>query len=190
MKKQVFLIVILLLLGASIFGSPDNLDNYKKINSKLSYLADYSNQEIYDLSQLSSNFTSNQKQTLYAKNKVKILLPFLLNTFVGLGTGSYVQGDTEGGTITLVGMITSFSLFSMGYGVSLLCEENVGLNCFILTSLTAALGFKIYGIIRTFTYAFNYNKKLSKALNYVAVTPKLADENNLNFNFSFTIPLS
>lgn len=189
MKKHLFLSVILLLGGVSIFAANDK-NNYNSVKTKLSYINDYNEQQIYELSQMSLNFSLNQKESLYSSNKISVTTPFLLNTVFGFGLGSYIQGDISGGSITLAGMLSTFTVFSLGYGASLHYGENIYLNCLSIASLTALVGFKIFGMVRVFTYASNYNKKLSKVLNYVAITPKVSNNNDYKLDLSFKIPIT
>ncbi|MDR2509861.1 MAG: P13 family porin, partial [Spirochaetaceae bacterium] len=43
---------------------------------------------------------------------------FLINGFVGLGIGSYAQGDIVGGTIGLIGEVGGFGLMVGGFAMS------------------------------------------------------------------------
>jgi len=45
------------------------------------------------IEKLSINFNEKEKDILYDANKKKILIPFLVNTIVGHGIGSFIQGD-------------------------------------------------------------------------------------------------
>ena len=44
-----------------------------------------------------------QRMVLLESGKKSSGLPFVLNLILGLGIGSYVQGDTKGGTTALSG---------------------------------------------------------------------------------------
>jgi hypothetical protein len=80
---------------------------------------------------------------------------FILNFLVGLGIGSYVQGDGVGGTIGLVGTLGSYAVIISGIsGVAI--GDTGGATMAVIGSATL-LGTRIFGLIRPFTYANKYS---------------------------------
>lgn len=184
MRKILSLFIVLSIVSVAAFAS----DNFSSVSSLISLGLDKNASRI---AAIAPDLSSAEKTMLYDSNKVNAGLPFAVNFFVGLGIGSYIQGDTAGGTIALVGELGSFALFGTGFlitaansGDSMGNPGNENLmkvgGCVALAGVISYVGFRIFEWIRPFTYASNYNKKLSAALNgvpSVAVVPTI-DENN------------
>jgi hypothetical protein len=120
---------------------------------------------------------------LFESNKQSSTLPFILNLLIGFGIGSYVQGDSTGGTIALAGDIVSLALLYGGYGQALSAAynyssytgtEGTGL---MVVGVIGMIATRVFELIRPFSFASDYNKKLSNALLDVAVIP-IIDQNN------------
>jgi hypothetical protein len=86
---------------------------------------------------------------------------FALNLFLGLGIGSFVQGDTDGGVIGICGELGGLTLIIVGsvrmarmpmYGVlpNRRLNQSIGL---ITAGSLLWTGTRIFEIIRPFTYA-------------------------------------
>jgi hypothetical protein len=112
----------------------------------------------------------------------------LVNAILGKGIGSFMQGDIKGGLISLSGELLSFTIISIGYGISVATDEEYG-DPTMLIGLISFGSCKIFELIRPFYFASNYNTKLSQALNYVAVTPSISTNKQFSLNLSYTIPL-
>lgn len=175
MKKLVCVCLCLLLMTAGVFAANNDVmtvdlllkSGLKKNQGQiLSY---------------SASLNDTDKMMLYSSHEKDTTLPFVLNLVVGLGIGSYVQGDTTGGTIALVGDVCSVAAVGAGYGMMIAAttagsmdpnmnvihpDSGMALGAGILTAagFAAMLGFRIYECIRPFTYAKKYNQNLMNAL--------------------------
>ncbi|WP_418885180.1 P13 family porin [Borreliella carolinensis] len=105
----------------------------------------------------------------YESEKATILAPLLLNIFLSLGIGSFVQGDYIGGGALLGSQVLGGILVLTGY----IFESNanvppgrisiVGSTLIGIGSLTIAASY-ITGIIIPFKFANRYNADLKKRL--------------------------
>ncbi|ACN55887.1 P13 family porin [Borreliella burgdorferi] len=105
----------------------------------------------------------------YESEKATILAPLLLNIFLSLGIGSFVQGDYIGGGALLGSQVLGGILLLTGY----IFESNanvppgrisiVGATLIGIGSLTIAAS-HITGIIIPFKFANRYNADLKKRL--------------------------
>ena len=100
--------------------------------------------------------------------------PFALNLLLGLGIGSFVQGDTTGGLLVAGGEVIGLGLLIAGYSASLQAIETSGSGGGGMVIAGAALlgAARIAGLIFPFTYANSFNEKLRQDLGIdVAVVP-------------------
>lgn len=116
-------------------------------------------------------------------NKKDIVVPVVFNILVGMGVGSFAQGDTLGGVIgltgELTGMICSFVNFIMAYQITMwelpvamatmtnYNEVNGRLqlhNTLFVSGIVLFAATKIFEIVRPITYAADYNKNVKTAL--------------------------
>jgi hypothetical protein len=75
---------------------------------------------------------------------------FMLNFFVGVGVGSYAQGDITGGVIGTVGEVGGLGMMISGLAMS---DGSPGTGAVIsLTGLGIFLGTRIFELIRPWTY--------------------------------------
>jgi hypothetical protein len=105
---------------------------------------------------------------LYQSEKKDVALPFAINLLVGAGIGSYIQGDTVGGTTALVGELGSVAMMYIGAGTlneGLLYGGAISLICF-----------RIYELIRPFNFQKQYNQMLGSALDTRVVETSLMPE--------------
>ncbi|NCD04675.1 MAG: P13 family porin [Spirochaetia bacterium] len=204
MKKLLLFTLILLILDSNIFAANNNnnlkteeTNNVQEINNHENYiivsrmLSKTKKAEDFQIDlieKLSINFNENEKDILYDANKKKILLPFLVNTIVGHGIGSFIQGDIKGGTLSISGELTYFFIISIGFCLSEATDEKLG-NPTMLVGVIGLVASKIYQMIRPFYYASNYNNKLSESLNYVAIKPSISTDKKFSLNLSYKIPL-
>ena len=162
----------------------------------------------------SASLSTAQKVSLYDDTKKMPWLAFGLNTAVGFGIGSFVNGDKVGGKNQLVGEILGISFIGLGYGLEVAAYVNIAKNVASGESYTgtdatseilmatgvgsivggaiALTAYHIYGIVRAFTFTANYNEELQKSLgitsNQVTVVPVL-DFKNQNYGFAGVIQL-
>ncbi len=204
MKKLLLFTLILLILDSNIFAANNNNNleieetnnvqeinnqaNYKKVSRMLSKTKNAEDFQIDVIEKLSINFNEKEKDTLYDANKKNILIPFLVNTIVGHGIGSFIQGDIKGGTLSISGELTYIFIISIGFCLSEATDEKLG-NPTMLVGVIGLVVSKIYQMIRPFYYASNYNNKLSESLNYVAIKPSISTDKKFSLNLAYTIPL-
>lgn len=128
--------------------------------------------------ELSQGMSASDRYLIYNLKQKDPFVGFALNFLVGLGIGSFVQGDTKGGTIILVGDLASGALLGTGYLLmfpNFMASYATGFSgtpspAFIGGAIVAAvgavsyLGFYIFGIVRPFQWAKSYNSRLQQAL--------------------------
>ena len=139
----------------------------------------------------SLSLTAVQRINLFESYKKGAGGPFALNFLLGLGIGSFVQGDTVGGWIGVLGEAAGIA--ALLYGVSLLptdfftpyyddddydysgyyyndYDQLEKASNFMIGGAVLFAGIRIFEWIRPFVFAGSYNKKLEKALNYYNIT--------------------
>jgi hypothetical protein len=147
----------------------------------------------YDLIQQKASFLNpSEKLFLLDVHEKSMAMPFAVNLLVGFGIGSYIQGDTVGGTIQLAGQVAGAAALLSGIIVGNLfavpavaedieagheggdyedhtIEQQAGI-ALLVTGVALSYGFRLYGLISPFVYGSMYNKKLKNALRYYSVT--------------------
>ena len=119
----------------------------------------------------SRDLNIEQKYLLLNQYKKEAGVPFVLNMMLGLGIGSFVQGDTKGGLTGLLGELGSFgvmmggSFFLYGYSYN---SYTIG-YIMMIAGVTAWFGFRVYELVRPWTYARDYNEKLEQSLRITVV---------------------
>ncbi|UPA19056.1 P13 family porin (plasmid) [Borrelia puertoricensis] len=109
----------------------------------------------------------DNKLLLYELHKQNTLVPFLLNFFVGFGTGSFMQGNFTGGLLILGFDMLGVGLISGGiYSLSQYKGIETPTFALSLVSLGGMTLFitRIVEMISPFTYASSYNRKLREKL--------------------------
>jgi ElaB/YqjD/DUF883 family membrane-anchored ribosome-binding protein len=213
MKKFILVLAITFAaINGTVFaqGTEASSDEYYSIKNLITTDL-FENSSV--IKEKSASLSTAQKVSLYDDTKKMPWLAFGLNTVVGFGIGSYVNGDKVGGTNQLVGEILGYSFLGIGYGLEyasyfkiannvasgsntaydstseILMATGVGLMVGGGIALTA---YHIYGIVRAFTFTANYNEELQKSLgitsNQVTVVPVL-DFKNQNYGFAGVIQL-
>ena len=115
----------------------------------------------------------------YEVQKVDPWGPFALNLLLGLGIGSFIQGDTAGGLIVAAGEVVGLSLLVGGYVTYYrhLQEPAYGdapSSSYVMMVGGAVLygAARVAGLVFPFTYADSFNKKLRQDLGIdVSVMP-------------------
>ena len=177
-KKIVMLCAVMLIACVSVFAASDR-DKIEFVRSNSPMMSDF------------------EKMVNYNEMHKNAGAGFALNALFGLGIGSYVQGDWVGGTIGLSGDLASSILIGVGTGLQIAAEvnrQNAMINnpnpdqnaiqeiyyhdlnvasAIIFTGGLTWLGFRIYQIVRPFTYSKKFNKQLKDAfgITQVAVVP-------------------
>ncbi len=198
MKKTILVVLIALLVAPTLAWAADTTSesDYLQISMMLSSSKKLSTPQLMAISEHAASLSMAQRTVLMEANKQTATLPFVLNLFVGMGIGSYVQGDSTGGTVGLVGELVSLSVALGGYGMML--NEAYTTNnmksstatagsIMVIAGLASTLAIRIFEMIRPFTYANNYNKKLASSLMSVAVLPVVDTNNNLGMQVAANI---
>ena len=179
MKKFILVLAITFAaINGTVFaqGTEASSDEYYSIKNLITTDL-FENSSV--IKEKSASLSTAQKVSLYDDTKKMPWLAFGLNTVVGFGIGSYVNGDKVGGTNQLVGEILGISFIGLGYGLEfagyynaakkiaesgspdatseILVATGVGLMVGGGIALTA---YHIYGIVRAFTFTANYNEEL------------------------------
>jgi hypothetical protein len=108
-----------------------------------------------------------------AKAEENKMIGFLLNFILGFGIGSYVQGDTTGGTIGLCLDLSGLALVVSGaiiYANAVVTSEDPFTTKGIVAYFAGGamlLGSRIFQLVRPFTYANSFS---------VAVVPNVNSE--------------
>jgi hypothetical protein len=106
--------------------------------------------------------------------------PFALNLLLGLGIGSFVQGDTTGGLLVAGGEVIGLGLFIAGYAANIqaIGETSIGEPTpnpgggMIIAGAALLGAARIAGLVFPFTYANSFNEKLRRDLGIdVSVVP-------------------
>ncbi|ADY13679.1 P13 family porin [Sphaerochaeta globosa] len=183
MKRIIaFGILICLLFSVSnVFAAEKDETSYFQINLLLDNSKKLTKEQILLISDLSSDLSAMQRNIVYESNKQTTTTPLVLNLLLGCGIGSFVQGDTYGGTMGLVLDLLSTTLFYTGYMQSLEAStrwssDGTEGSELIIMGAAMMLGSKIGQLIRPFIYANEYNKNLSSALMSVSMVPVM-DQN-------------
>jgi hypothetical protein len=121
---------------------------------------------IKTISEMLSDVSFEEKMMLYSTYKRDDAYNgFYLNCVLpGLGIGNYVIGDTQGGTITLVGTLVSWAVFLGSYGLAYTTFSRPIVIGMAIAGGGGVLFFLFRGVISPFTYVDNYNNQLKKAL--------------------------
>jgi hypothetical protein len=130
----------------------------------------------------SISLSTADRDYILSLKKKDPLVPFLLNFVPGLGLGSFLQGNVEGGLIQTTGEAVGLIIFLGGMigAVSnsgpLPQQSNDTIYLSInhesvpfyaiqaLLGLTLVIGFKSYGLVIPFYFSNIYNEKLKTAL--------------------------
>ena len=107
----------------------------------------------------------------YEIQKVDPWGPFALNLLLGLGIGSFVQGDITGGLLVAGGEVVGAGLLIAGASSVVNDPEGAGGTMMVVGVglLTAA---RIAGLVFPFTYANSFNEKLRRDLGInVSIVP-------------------
>ncbi len=163
MKKIIVLLALFALIACSLFAD-DFTSCLNLIDKKLNAST------VAAVQQYSANLSDSQKYSIFETKKSSGTIPFLVNFVLGCGIGSYIQGDTVGGTIALCGDLGGYALViggALSAASSAVVADETGAN---IGATVAVAGYvtliasRIFTCIRPFTYASGYNHRLSSAL--------------------------
>ena len=124
---------------------------------------------------LSTTLTDPDRHYLFETYGKKAQIPGLLNLALGLGIGSFVQGDTTGGLLGAAGDILGIGLFvgfyiSYGHSVQLNLSGQGELDpgylalALAASSITVLIGNRAIQLGRAISYANRYNAALKDSI--------------------------
>lgn len=125
-----------------------------------------------------SGLDADQRYDIYSDKKKEPLVGFLLNFLVGLGIGSFVIGDSEGGITQLAGELIGLGVYILGATMSAFMGTNNPMGIVVLLAgiagLVTMLVYRIGGWLRPFDYTKDYNAELQNALSIGSTDQSLA----------------
>jgi len=185
MRKRIVFVLMLVLCFplVTILAAESNETSYYQINMILGSSKQLTDANIHQIADMTSGLSSMQRSMLFESNKKSSTVPFVVNLLVGFGIGSYIQGDTTGGNIALAGDLGSIGLFYGGYAKALSAvyssspyDDTEG-SGMMVAGMIGLLMTRVFELIRPFSYATDYNMKLSNALMNISMVPVI-DKNN------------
>jgi hypothetical protein len=142
---------------------------------------------------------------LEAQKEKGFVLPLLLNTLIGFGLGSFIQGDITGGIIELSGdlfgggliifvapiVYLSEVLSTSGQAPAFTWNSTAGTLCIVGGCILLAS--RLFGIIRPIWYADDYNVKLKYTQVSFEISPGVLPalgRQNINLCLKFSLRVS
>lgn len=138
-------------------ASPTTLNqNYAQLSSMLNRikLKDLEFQQ-FMLIQYSSSLSFYEKSSLFEQHKKNGLGTSALNFLLGLGIGSFIQGDTTTGMISMIAEVVGLSML-----LTATTYETVQLGTIIIGAA------RLYEVIAPYGYANRYNQTLRSTLQF------------------------
>lgn len=170
MKKNICAVLVFLLV-AGVLGA----------DSDMGEISDLIRADLFQnagkIEENSGALTDMERFTLYSHFEKDARLPFVMNLVIGFGLGSFVQGDTSGAVIALIGDAIGAALPILGYAC--LMQDYYGYWDFPYGNELMFAGYAVAGVtrifesIRPFSFARRYNATLRKSLRY-SDTPSLS----------------
>ena len=167
-----FLIIINVVLTVYGFAFADESENSNRENEEAfltvsMLIEDGLNKNFSQIQQESLRLTNSQRLMLHGLHENKFGTPLALNLLLGFGIGSFVQTDTVGGVIGLIGDTAGFTILTF-YFVSIIQASDW------LTSRISELNSQIMADpirLRELENAqAEYNKKLENAMPLVFIS--------------------
>ena len=187
MKKIIILSLLFVLVApiSTLFAVDNNRTSYSEAIMILNSSKNLSSTQFNLINDLSSDLSPMERTMLFESNKQSPAIPFVVNLLVGFGIGSFVQGDSTGGNISLVGDLVSIALVYTGYAQALNAAFNSasydgteGAGMMLIGGI-GLLATRVFELIRPFSFASDYNQKLSSALMSVSMIPVINQNNEI-----------
>lgn len=163
--KKILIVLIFLLLSFSAFAN-ESFDE-ASYNLERNGLTDENLALIYSMN---DKFSSNEKLVLLDRYSLPVVGPFLLNFFIGYGSGSFYLGDMTSGYIQLGLQLGSYLLAGIGAIIhnfgrfeSDKIRTDTEITFYVLGGLTL-IGNWIYSLITPWIYTNANNGKFQDAL--------------------------
>ena len=160
--KKLVLVVLLMLLSVSLFandllfGANTLLEDILVLSMLDTMIDDASYAELAQLS-------PDEYNDFYMYNLLKSnpLIPFACNITMGLGLGSFMQGDVVGGSVGLFSDIGSAALIIGSTYLDPLSKES---NTLTTSAVVLFLASRVFQVIRPFAYANEHNRLLKEEI--------------------------
>ena len=146
--RFITLFICLFIISNSLFSQDKpTSDNLMRV---IMLIDDDLNGNANEIRNMSNQLELSEKFFIYQEKQKSSTMPFVLNLLLGLGIGSWVQGDAVGGVIGTVGGIGGLVLMNSPD------SQQVGAVLF--------LGTWIFDLFRPFSVSSSYNKKLKSVI--------------------------
>jgi len=176
MKKSIFLLVFMAIVSVgaftqSLFDSSSNNPLSEDFSANLLYLPISPNTNIFtnnahiNFSPFSAGDAKRAEETMW--------LAFALNLALGFGIGSFVQGDIDGGLISVLGTVGGYALIIVGsmrmsaglyddgyYGDNYYYGDGYGTMAdagLLIAGALVLIGTKIFEALRPFAYVDSFS---------------------------------
>ena len=197
MKKIICLLAGLMLMG-TVFCQENAGGKNEEVKPQIEFLINQNLKNNMDtISVLSLQLPASDKMNLYNTYKKDPLKPVLLNSLVGFGVGSYLDGDLLGGIIgSCLDGVAIFGCFLAvgGYLKELEAYQKKytvfmpDFMDFAIIPLLITVGARVYEGTRANKYVKKYNKRLVDALNLntlsTSFVPVLKQDGSLAMTFN------
>ena len=170
MKRTLFF-ALLIVFAASAMAQSQVSESEMRINMLVS---DGLERNFDEVVAESVYLTEDQKYRLYHNNESDPIVPFVVNLLVGVGVGSFIQGDLPGGLVAVGFDVAGLGLLTVGYVifVNSLIEDIYTSPTLIPPSAVRMMlsggalisASRIFQFIRPFLYSRRYNDDLRMAL--------------------------
>jgi hypothetical protein len=159
MKKNICALLVFFLVVLAVAVGAD---------SDMGEISDLIREDLFrnagKIEETSGTLTEMERFTLYSHFEKDSRLPFVMNLAIGVGLGSFIQGDTAGAVIALAGDVVGVALPLLGYAC--LMQDYYGYWDFPYGYELMYAGYAVIGITRIFESIRPYNTTLRKSLRY------------------------
>ena len=174
MKKIIILLILSLVCVSAFADIYDDDLFYDSMMVPMWFLLSQDNYYAPDL--YGVNYDNPDQLINYMRVRNNPTIPFSYNLLIGLGTGSFLQGDNVGGTIGLLGDLLTLGLMTYATAEDAYNPSEFT-NNLLLASCAGFLASRVFQLIRPIFYASEYNKKMQNIVfntAFVPVNDKLA----------------
>lgn len=184
--KKLFIFILILLAGISLY-SEEKIKETEENDESFSYYLTVDhliNKSLFKnkglIFEYSQNLNNKEIIALQKKHRKNIIIPLLLNIFIGFGSGNFACGDIIGGSIHagIDILATSFGIAFYIHGLKVflspssyhkdaLASDLKNLNIALYGCITAGIIAIVNRAVSYFTaslYVINYNKTLDSVL--------------------------
>ena len=164
------LVVGILMLTASVWGEDLASRSEEEISRLLNDNGLYRNHDA--IVEAAAGLSEGEQDQLYWRHRSKAAGPLFLSLYLGMGLGSFVQGDTTGGLVGLgvesllyVSLITYWQVRPSGVPLSCLFSAMTPADELAVWLFGVSLfGSRLYQAVRNVRYSSRYNEDLLNTL--------------------------